>query len=143
MCVGGGGGVGGVGVGVGVGACVGECVRECVRACVGECVRVCVGVGCVCVCVYKTLHLCVEECVRVRVRVCVCVCVFISNSVIVLPSLLFYNMCSDMSASPASVKSLKSPASMPPPVGRLQTLRNQSLKLHLPGSGRNYIALGQ
>ena len=52
---------------------------------------------------------------------------------------------SEMSASPASAKSLKSPANMPPPLGtptRLQTLRNQSLKLHLPGSGRNYISLG-
>ena len=52
---------------------------------------------------------------------------------------------SDLSASPASAKSLKSPAAMPPPLGtptRLQTLRNQSLKLHLPGSGRNYISLG-
>ena len=50
-----------------------------------------------------------------------------------------------MSASPTSAKSLKSPATMPPPLGtptRLQTLRNQSLKLHLPGSGRNYISLG-
>ena len=33
---------------------------------------------------------------------------------------------------------------MPPPLAtptRLQTLRNQTLKLHLPGSGRNYISL--
>ena len=33
---------------------------------------------------------------------------------------------------------------MPPPLTtptRLQTLRNQTLKLHLPGSGRNYISL--
>ncbi|CAI8034828.1 hypothetical protein GBAR_LOCUS19572 [Geodia barretti] len=52
---------------------------------------------------------------------------------------------SDMSASPVFAKSLKSPAAMPPPLGtptRLQTLRNQSLKLHLPGSGRSYISLG-
>ena len=51
-----------------------------------------------------------------------------------------------MSASPVFAKSLKSPAAMPPPLGtptRLQTLRNQSLKLHLPGSGRSYISLGK
>lgn len=51
-------------------------------------------------------------------------------------------------ASPSSLlrgQGQKSPGNMPPPINtptRLQTLRNQTLKLHLPGSGRNYIPLG-
>ena len=57
-----------------------------------------------------------------------------------------HSLCfSELSASPSSAKGTKSPASMPPPMvtpTRLQTLRNQTLKLHLPGSGRNYISLG-
>ncbi|XP_003388870.1 PREDICTED: myocyte-specific enhancer factor 2B-like [Amphimedon queenslandica] len=48
------------------------------------------------------------------------------------------------------LKTIKSPlsvgstGSMPPPAGtptRLQTIRSQTLKLHLPGGGRNYIPL--
>ncbi len=47
------------------------------------------------------------------------------------------------SASPLSLKD-RPPGSMPPPLvtpTRLQTIRNQTLKLHLPGSGRSYIPL--
>ncbi len=46
------------------------------------------------------------------------------------------------SASPLSKD--RPHGSMPPPLitpTRLQTIRNQTLKLHLPGSGRSYIPL--
>ena len=50
----------------------------------------------------------------------------------------------DQSASPGGLlKGQRSP-SMPPPTNtpaRLQTLKNQTLKLHFPGSGRNYVTL--
>jgi hypothetical protein len=52
---------------------------------------------------------------------------------------------SNSPTTPSSVKTPHSNNSMPPPVGtptRLQTIRSQTLKLHLPGSGRNYIPLG-
>ena len=54
--------------------------------------------------------------------------------------------CSDLSSASPLVggRGHRSPTNMPPPLTtptRLQTLRNQTLKLHLPGSGRNYISL--
>ena len=61
---------------------------------------------------------------------------------VIMVSTMYSDLSSGSPAGPGGKTGQRSP--MPPPQNtptRLQTIRNQTLKLHLPGSGRNYISL--